>query len=568
MRTRVLAAATALLACGAALAPPSGATVAHPSASPMASRDDGDWSEQWIARSGVDDLHADVLRPRGLAADVRTPVILTVSPYTNHSGQTSADNLTATGPSNRFFDFLDLSGALTKGYTYVMVDLPGDGGSAGCNDWGGQREQAAVRDAVEWAAAQPWSSGRVALFGKSYDGWTGVMGVAQQPKGLAAVVAMEPVYSGYRYMYMNGVRRPNYTGTMQTFQQIDAQPGSLNDSPEYHAHGAPQVWCYGVNLAGTAADTSESGPYWAERNLVPLSTGRTTPVFLTQGFLESNTKPDGAFAWWNGLAGTQNHAWFGQFDHVRGWERDGAGTPMTGREGFVSQVMRFLDQHLKGQTPSVGDPVVAVQDGRGRWRSEQQWPPADSHLLDTTLRAGTYVDDGSGSAPKPTEAAGTWTVSAPLSYEVWLSGEPVVTVGVDGPPEADLLAAVYDIDQAGRTVLVSRGATVLHGTGARTATLTLYGQDWPVAAGHRIGVLLSDADTDQFTYPVTSRQPVTIRYARIGLPFLTYARSEFIDGQPTARLGVIKGIGSTLSAGFLSGAEQPFTVPAPLAPKP
>ena len=59
------------------------------------------------------------------------------------------------GPSDRFYDFLDLTDVLDHGYTYVMVDLPGFGGSSGCNDWGGNREQGAVVAAVEWAAASP-----------------------------------------------------------------------------------------------------------------------------------------------------------------------------------------------------------------------------------------------------------------------------------------------------------------------------------------------------------------------------------------------------------------------------
>src|SRR5439155_15149762 len=106
-------------------------------------------------------------------------------PYVTHSGQTTAYDPQAVRPSRRFYDFLDLSQLLSRGYTYVMVDLPGFGGSGGCTDWGGNREQLAVKSAVEWAAAQPWSTGRVAMFGKSYDGWTGLMGIAQQPKGLA-----------------------------------------------------------------------------------------------------------------------------------------------------------------------------------------------------------------------------------------------------------------------------------------------------------------------------------------------------------------------------------------------
>ena len=48
---------------------------------------------------------------------------------------------------------------MERGYTFVMVDLRGFGGSSGCLDWGGPGEQADVVEAVKWAASQPWSTG-------------------------------------------------------------------------------------------------------------------------------------------------------------------------------------------------------------------------------------------------------------------------------------------------------------------------------------------------------------------------------------------------------------------------
>ena len=286
-------------------------------------RDDADYTEAYFfAGDGVTRLHADVLRPKGydLTDANPTPVILSVTPYANHSGSTTELGVQNEGPNERFYDFLDLSGALEQDYTYVMVDLPGFGGSGGCNDWGGNREQEAVRAAVEWAASQPWSTGKVGLLGKSYDGWTGLMGIAQQPKGLAAVASLEPVFAGYRYIYNNGIHRSGTVATIGLFQAIDAKPGTLNDTPEYHANGAPQAWCYGVNLAGSNADLHPQGPFWLERDLLLKTEGRTTPLFLTQGFLEGNTLEDGAFRYFNGLAGVENRAWYGQYDHCRAWE--------------------------------------------------------------------------------------------------------------------------------------------------------------------------------------------------------------------------------------------------------
>ncbi len=530
-------------------------------------RTDADSSEQYFMSSdGVTRLHADVLRPKGLAADVKTPVVLTVSPYTSHAGQTPTEvDPAGQGPSNRFYDFLDGTQLLENNYTYVMVDLPGFGGSGGCNDWGGNREQGAVRAAVEWAASQTWSSGKVALLGKSYDGWTGLMGMAQQPKGLAAVVSMEPVFSGYRYVWMNGIRRSNTTATVPSFQAGDAKPGSVNDSPEYLLNSAPQAYCYPVNSAGALADDSPTGPYWAERDLGPTADGKQTPIFLTQGFLETNTRQDGAFAYWNALDGTANKAWFGQFDHVRGWEKTADGARyQNGRSVFFAEVSAFLAEHLKGIVPAATTPTIAVQDAQGRYRAEQQWPPADSHLFTTSLPLGTYTDDGSGTGLRPTATDGLWSVSAPLTEDAWLSGEPVVTVGATSVPNANLAANVYDISPEGRARKISGGVSLLRGVGAKTASYRLYGQDWPIAAGHRIGVLLSDADTEQFTH-VPTRQPVTVTSASIALPFLTEDRTTFLDGDSTPRLEAYLGAAATtLTPAFLAAHEVPFSLPGKL----
>jgi predicted acyl esterase len=540
-----------------------------------ATRADADASEAYFfAGDGVTRLHADILRPKGLAADVKTPVVLTVSPYTNHNGQTTDVDPTGTGPSSRFFDFLDVTGLLTKGYTYVMVDLPGFGGSGGCNDWGGLREQEAVRAAVEWAASQMWSTGKVAMLGKSYDGWTGLMAMAQQPHGLAAVVSMEPVFSGYRYLWMNGIRHPlNWPATVAEFQAFDAKPGRPTE-PEYLANGAPEVWCYPVNTGGAAADDDESGPYWKERNLIPTALGKTTPIFLTQGFLEYNTLPDGAFQYFNTLPGKQNRAWFGQWDHCRPWESGdacgaasgGGGKALAlGRPTFAAEVMRFLDKHLKGIQPDVVDPKVVVEDESGKFRGEDAWPPKDADLYATDLRTGTYKDDGNESAVSPNATDGLWTVSPPLDHTVWMAGEPVVTAGVDGLPNTSISAAVYDVAPNGKALLMSRGVSLLRGVGQRTVSYTMFGQDWKVLPQHRIAVLLGDADTNMFqTVPTNS--DVTVRWANIKLPFLSTDRTAFGEGVATPRLKQFQGTAFTFPSGVLPGAQADFNLPGPLQP--
>ena len=56
------------------------------------------WTEEYFPSGDGTLLHADILRPAHLPKDARTPVILTVSPYTVH---TDAGRATASTTSSR-----------------------------------------------------------------------------------------------------------------------------------------------------------------------------------------------------------------------------------------------------------------------------------------------------------------------------------------------------------------------------------------------------------------------------------------------------------------------------------
>ncbi len=551
---RLLGSAAAVVLVG--LAVPAGA--APTAATPTPGRTDSTWTEAYLpSGDGVTTLHADILRPKGLAANAKTPVVMTVSPYTGHG----FDSQTATGPSTRFYDFLDQSRILSRGYTYVIVDLPGFGGSGGCNDWGGPVEQGGVKTAVEWAATQPWSTGKVGLFGKSYDGWTGLMGIAQKPKGLAAVISMEPVYSGYRYLYSDGVRFINSVTTPALFQAYDATSSSVNDTPAYQVSGAPEAYCYAPNYAQQAGLDDPTTDFWKARDLLPTAKAATVPLFLTQGFLEDNTKPDGAFDYFRDYSGPK-HAWFGQHEHVRGYDVIG-GRRANGRTQFIAEANRFLDHWLKGAR-ATGDPTVEVQDGDGRWRAEKSWPPVDTRTYLTSLAAGSYVDDNSNEGSGGTAGVGVWSISQKLTKTLHYAGEARVTATVNAVvPRANLVANTYDIAPDGKAVLLGRAAALLRGTGVQTATLALYGQDWVLPAGHRIGVLVSGANAEWYTH-VPTQQAVSVTSSSVTLPFLSTPRKAFLkDGESTPRLDAWRGRAGTItvSASTIAAAQRTFALP-------
>lgn len=115
--------------------------------------------------------------------------------------------------------------------------------------------------------------------------------------------------------------------------------------------------------------------------------------------------------------------------------------------------------------------------------------------------------------------------------------------------------------------MISRGVNLLRGVGQRTASFSLYGHDWPILAGHRIGVLIGSANSDLFTH-VPTNQPVTVLSAKVQLPFLTFDRTTFLDGGSTPRLErFLAAPRTTLTAGKITTSQTTFNIPG-AAPAP
>jgi predicted acyl esterase len=179
---------------------------------------------------------------------------------------------------------------------------------------------------------------------------------------------------------------------------------------------------------------------------------------------------------------------------------------------------------------------VAVETSDGTWRAEKQWPPTDSHPLTTALRTGSYTDDGENTGTGAGSGQeGVWTFSPPLAHDAHLAGVPRVTLDTASTAaNANLVVDVYDLDAANRATLISRSATLLR-AGADHVSFALYGNDWLLPAGHRLGVLVSSANSEWWLHFPTSGT-VTIAGGQISLPFLTYVRPTHIAGGPSIRL--------------------------------
>ncbi|WP_246023476.1 CocE/NonD family hydrolase [Nocardia yunnanensis] len=480
------------------------------------------WHEEFLTAPDGTRLHADVLRPLGLADDVRTPVIMTVSPYRAHLMHLSEPRPQG-GPST---EDLPVSLFLDAGYTYVIVDLRGFGGSNGCPDFGGPGERSDVKTAVEWAAAQPWSTGKVGLNGVSYEAWTGLMGLAEHPAGLAAVASFEPVIDPYAYLYMQGIA---WKFSLKPISETGIRPGDFagfehlliastppypTDSAEYKANASSvDPACYSHYIAETT-DHDANSAWWRDRDLVEKLRGDTTPLFLGQGFVDYNTRAYRSYELWNALGPGEHKAWFGQWGH-----RDC--TKACGAPQFASELLAFFDKHVAGKDITVPGPRITVGQFDGRWRSETAWPPADSHAVDVDLRPGRYNDRGI----LPGADREIWTVSQPLEQEQHLAGTPTATLTLDGPATAAVTVEVYDIDPDDHATVITRGIAPV----TPTAQVRMLGQDWPIPAGHRLGIRVTDVVDDVWAHP-PAFAPVTVTAARIHLPLLATVRTPDLAG--------------------------------------
>jgi hypothetical protein len=171
----------------------------------------------WDVAVGMDDgvvLRADVFRPDD---GDRHPVLLSYGPYAKglpfQTGYPSAwQRMTAehpdvaAGSTNAYqsWEVVDPEKWVPHGYACVRVDSRGTGRSPGYIDHFSPRETRDLYDCIEWAAAEPWSTGKVGLNGISYYAINQWHVASLQPPHLAAMCVWEGAADWYRDMTHHG----------------------------------------------------------------------------------------------------------------------------------------------------------------------------------------------------------------------------------------------------------------------------------------------------------------------------------------------------------------------------
>ena len=346
-------------------------------------------------------LLADVYRPEN---EGRYPVLIAASPYPRQIQDLGAPTAIIEAGDSEFF--------VSRGYVHVIANLRGTGGSTG--EWGmadGQERQD-LYELVEWAAAQPWSSGEVGMIGISYFAIAQIGAAATRPPHLKAIFPLEVTSDLYEAAYhyglfsssfmtpwliMLGVTAPKSDAfwrghVANTARKVLSQPsvhkklGNINGEQgksiltlimkaPYDAHPWDDLW------RAVAIDHQMRDEYWDDRNALPLLEGLDIPTYIGCDWDNVPMHLAGTFSTWAAMADNPNLRMALLPDGATTWPW----------ESMHVEALAWFDRHLKGRDTGIdeGPRIRYALPGTDEWRTSDVWPP-----LGTTYRELGLGHDG------------------------------------------------------------------------------------------------------------------------------------------------------------------------------
>lgn len=261
----------------------------------------------WIA------LH--VQMPQGYVEGQAYPTILEMSGYESGSadGRTPAGDLAdQTG-----LEQLPLQGGTRAAhgpfhddqYVTVMASLRGTGCSSGQFDLFSWRSALDGREIIDgWIADQPWSDGRIGIYGHSYSGITGTMIAATQPEHLDAISVSGLIGDLYRdIVYPGGLTNYGFpllwTGAVRPAYDVGGGVGG-------GMYPNPQQRC-ATNQAEKSRDVlgdplihgldDTDNEWYRSRSLIHVVDDIRVPTHITTAYQDEQTGPRGATNIWTHL---------------------------------------------------------------------------------------------------------------------------------------------------------------------------------------------------------------------------------------------------------------------------
>ena len=480
--------------------------------------------EAWIPMPDGVRLAADVWRPQGKGDDGRFPVLLEYLPYRKTEGRGSRYPLYA------YF--------VRRGYVVARVDIRGTGNSEGTlvpHEYS-DVENEDGEQVIAWLARQPFSSGKLGMFGISWGGFNSIHLAMRRPAALGAIVAVDASDDLYQddVHFMDGMM---HVDSWEMSQDLaNAMPGAPDYTIDetYFAERFDQPpWMLSYKRQ------QRDGPFWDRTALKARYDALRVPSLLVGGWYDGyrDSVPrmlQHVKAPVQAIVGAWNHT----FPHQP--------YPKPGFE-FRHEAVRFFDYWLKGRdTGIMGQPRLAVyvrrwhppgpylEQAPGEWRYEDGWPvarvrervlypsasrslseaaPAESaarlrYVPTSGVEAGGPVMWFGDVAPdqRPTDAFSLVYETPPLEQDLEILGLPraLLRVAADAP-QAHWFARLGDVAPDGSVTLVaSAGQNGAHRGSARDPEPIVPGQPFPLEIemhftswvfpkGHRLRLSVSNA---------------------------------------------------------------------------
>jgi putative CocE/NonD family hydrolase len=376
-------------------------------------------------------LRADVYRPK---ADGRFPVLLQRTPYDKRN-------------SARFaFD------AAAHGFVAIVQDVRGRYSSEG--EWYTfKHESDDGYDTVEWAAALPYSSGKVGMWGGSYVGATQMLAAIAHPPhlaGICPVVTASNYHDGWTYQ----------GGAFEQWFNQSWTSGLAQDT----LHRSVAKRTDAVQGAETLPLTEYPLFNFSDPRVAPISTEALAPYFLDwlahpsydeywkrlsiEEHYADITVPVLSIAAWYDIfqggslrnyVGIKTHggsetARRGQHllvtigGHAGGGRKIGDVDfgPAAAEYDEAAVTLKWYQYLFQGaQNEFAGKPVKIFVMGKNEWREEDDWPPAGAqstkYYLHSTRGANSLRGDGGLSTALPR--------SEPFDHYVYDPSNPTPTIG-------------------------------------------------------------------------------------------------------------------------------------------
>jgi X-Pro dipeptidyl-peptidase len=467
----------ALVAVLAVPSPVSAAPLTPPETKPTYSYADAVRQSVWVQtptdadQDGVPDRVAvDLVRPN---APGKFPVIMDASPYFACCGRGNESELKkydADGVITKEPLFYD-NYFVPRGYVFAAVDLSGTNRSTGCEDVGGPDEVAGAKAAIDWlngrapgfaadgtpVSATAWTTGKVGMIGKSWDGSIANGVAATGVEGLATIVPISAISSWYDYMRFNGtLRAEGYPSYLQ---------GAVSDR-------IAECAAVTSSLADDSADnTANYNAFWQARDYRPAAGKVRASVFVVHGVNDLNVTTPQFAQWWADLAAQHvpRKIWLHQTGHVDPFD--------VRRPEWVDALHQWFDYWLQGLPNGVmSQPRATVETAPGVFTTQADWPL--SRQVSTSLGTGiaSYTDeslteDQAVADPSSVQAGRLAFRYGPLTAPLRISGTPSLSLRVRvDRPTTQLTARLVDYGTAARVQYGSR-------EGVRTLTTqSCYGE--------------------------------------------------------------------------------------------